>query len=148
MEFITSHECQKQIIDQVDTHRNRLLALLHKVVGKLQLKKSFNGFFAALTIFALLLLSACANNAAPPEASTEPLETVALTGNVFLDAEVKSYPAGKSVIHTIRVDKESALEASEEDYAEFVSERLEPSFAEAFALLFDDGTYKYQAYSD
>lgn len=89
----------------------------------------------------LFLLAGCTGEATSNEDSnSKPIETTELTGNIFLDAEIKSYPAGNSVIHTIKVDKSAALEASEEDYAEFISERLESSFAEAYALIFDDGT--------
>lgn len=91
-------------------------------------------------ILLIVFLSGCASQT-PPSSATEPAESSSLTGNVFLDAEEKSYSlegGGWSRVET--VSKEDALAASASDYADFVSERL-PSFrAELFGLIFDDGT--------
>lgn len=93
----------------------------------------------------LALLAGCANSTqgisdTPSNQIGEPTIDE-LTGNVFLDAEVKSYSlegGGWSRVET--VSKENALAASESDYAEFVSERLQSFQAELFGLVFDDGT--------
>lgn len=85
----------------------------------------------------------CGCSGSPPQSTEEtpaPVEAE-LTGNVFLDADQGGKPSsGGGVTMTITVDKAAAQAASAEDYAAFLSERVSPCFAEAYALHFGDGT--------
>lgn len=85
----------------------------------------------------------CGCSGSPPQSAEEdpaPIEGE-LTGNVFLDADQGGKPSsGGGVIMMITVEKAAAQAASAEDYAAFLSDRVSPCFAEAYALRFDDGT--------
>lgn len=66
----------------------------------------------------------------------------ALTGNVFLDTEISSFAtSGGGIALSIYIDKESAVEAGDDAYAEFISERLnvKAGYAESFTINFEDG---------
>lgn len=89
----------------------------------------------------LALLVGCSES--PPQSAEEdtaPTEAEH-TGNIFLDADQEGKPSsGGGVIMMITVEKDAAQAASSEDYAAFLSDRVSPCFAEAYALRFDDGT--------
>ena len=93
----------------------------------------------------VLLLVGCSARTDPvdenSEPKSEPEEIVELTGNIFLDAEINMYvPNSGSFTETICITKSDALEATAEEYSDFLTERVSKSYGEAFAIVFEDGT--------
>lgn len=98
--------------------------------------------FSAI-ILSLALLCSCSTNqvATTQTPESSPSETVEnLTGNTFLDAEVKTAPGGNGLRAYIAVTKEDAKAASVEDYAAFLAERVDGSGYNWWTVFFDDGT--------
>lgn len=95
-------------------------------------------------IFAcILLLSGCsANHNVQDHASSSDPTEAELTGNIFLDADDTSYSLeGGGISRVIKVSKEDALNASTDDYAEFLDRVVMGSgHNELYGLIFDDGT--------
>lgn len=92
-----------------------------------------------VSLLCVLLLCGCSNSQPVKE---DPADAeIELTGNIFLDAEqTGQHSSGGGVIRMISIEKAAALEASQDMYSEFLENRLSSSFAEAYALRFDDGT--------
>lgn len=89
-----------------------------------------------------LLLTGCASQQPEPTSTPTPSSELALTGNIFLDAEQTiSKTAGGGINNSITVNKEDALAAPAEDYAAF-TDRINAykGTIETYTLRFGDST--------
>lgn len=99
----------------------------------------------ASILIATLLLSGCSSNSSSNSSTAVTAETEApKTGNVFLDTEVKTVStkigAGYGTRAYIIIDKETAKTASQEDFAEFLKQRVDGKDYNWFTIDFGDGT--------
>ena len=104
-----------------------------------------NAKILASILIATLLLSGCSSNSSSNSSTAVTAETEApKTGNVFLDAEVKTVSTKIGTSYGTRayivIDKETAKTASQEEFAEFLEMRVDGKDYNWFTIDFGDGT--------